>query len=220
MADEPRLSRRDLFLAPWRRERPAPAPHAPHAPQARPAAAPAPGHAGPARVPLPVHRPPGATDEAAFLAGCTRCNACTQACPHDAIVAAPDRFRAAAGTPMIDPYTAACAMCPDAPCIAACEPGVLRPDAPRKMGVATIRPFDCLAHSGSFCTVCAERCPVPGAIRVERGRPSIDPDACTGCGTCAWVCPAPTNAVIVMPLADRPRPDSEAPGPGAPSRDA
>ncbi len=155
------------------------------------------------RVVLPIHRPPGAVDEASFLAGCTRCDACVRACPVGAIVHAPGRFREAAGTPMIDAHVTACVMCEDAPCIAACEPGVLRADQPRKMGVAWIQPMACLAHAGTFCTVCAERCPVKGAITLSAGKPTIHADVCTGCGVCHVVCPAPVNAVVVMPLADR-----------------
>jgi len=105
---------------------------------------------------------------------------------------------------MIEPHTTACIMCPDTPCITACKPGVLRADQPLKMGVAWIQTMACLAHTGSFCTVCSERCPVPGAIQVSAGKPRIREDICTGCGVCASVCPAPSNAVVVMPLADRP----------------
>lgn len=152
---------------------------------------------------LPIHRPPGAVPEAKFLELCTRCNACAEACPAASIVAAPSRFRQAAETPMIDPYAAACIMCDDAPCIRACEPGALRDDAPRKMGVAWIQPEACLAHVGSFCSVCVEQCPVNNAISVAAGRPSISPELCTGCGVCAAVCPAPERAVVILPLADR-----------------
>ncbi|MCC6358965.1 MAG: 4Fe-4S dicluster domain-containing protein [Phycisphaerales bacterium] len=153
---------------------------------------------------LPIHRPPGAVNEAAFLAGCTRCNDCITACPVHAIVLAPARFRHAAGTPMIDPYSAACVMCSDTPCISVCQPGVLRADRPLKMGVAYVERAACLAYTGSFCTVCAERCPVPGAIELSQGKPTIRAERCTGCGVCAEVCPAPANAIVVMPLADRP----------------
>lgn len=159
---------------------------------------------GARRVHLPIHRPPGAVNESAFLAGCTRCDACIAACPVGAIVRAPSRFREAAGTPMIDPYASACVMCEDTPCITACEPAVLRAEQPRKMGVAWIQAEACLAYTGSFCTVCAERCPVPGTITLHAGKPRINPDPCTGCGVCLAVCPAPVNAVVVMPLADRP----------------
>lgn len=156
------------------------------------------------RFALPIHRPPGAIDEVSFLSGCTRCNDCITACPVSAIVHAPARFREAAGTPMIDLQSSACIMCEDTPCITACKPGVLRADQPRKMGVAWIQTMACLAHTGSFCSVCSERCPVPGAIEVKAGKPRIREDLCTGCGVCAGVCPAPTNAIVVMPLADRP----------------
>jgi ferredoxin-type protein NapG len=187
MADDPKLSRRDFFRGrlPAQTPQPAPAPTSPR------------------RIALPIHRPPGSVDEAAFLAGCTRCGECITACPVGAITLAPAQFRHAAGTPMIDPYAAACVMCPDTPCIAACEPGVLRADRSQRMGVAYIEKMACLAHTGSFCSVCSERCPVPGAIEVANGRPRIREDVCTGCGVCAFVCPAPTNAVVVLPLADR-----------------
>lgn len=167
---------------------------------------PSPAKAAPTgrRFSLPIHRPPGAIDERSFLTGCTRCGDCISACPVHTIVVAPERFREAAGTPMIDSTIAGCVMCEDTPCITACKPGVLRADRPKKMGVAWIQTIACLAHSGSFCSVCSERCPVENAIEVVAGKPRIREDVCTGCGVCAAVCPAPTNAVIVMPLADRP----------------
>ena len=163
------------------------------------------------RFVLPIHRPPGAVDELSFLSGCTRCNECVKACPVSAIVHAPARFREAAGTPMIDPHTSACVMCEDTPCITSCKPGVLRADQPKKRGVAWIQTMACLAHTGSFCTVCSERCPVPGAIEVAMGKPRILENECTGCGVCAAVCPAPVNAIVVMPLADRVMTDRTAP---------
>lgn len=67
--------------------------------------------------------------------------------------------------------------------------GVTRPVE----GVVRIREADCLGHT-SFCSVCSERCPVPGAIVIDLGRPRVDPTHCTGCGVCVGVCPAPINA--------------------------
>jgi MauM/NapG family ferredoxin protein len=169
---------------------------------------PMPAHESPRyRQSFPVLRPPGAIEEESFLDGCTKCNACVEACPHDAITQAPLRFRRAAGTPMIDPIKSPCRMCEDFPCIAACEPSVLRMAMPKKMGVARIDIFTCLAHTGSFCTVCSEHCPVDGAIEVTNGMPRIIEETCTGCGVCQHVCPAPANAVVLMPLAERPLPD-------------
>jgi ferredoxin-type protein NapG len=150
-----------------------------------------------------VLRPPGAIDEESFLAACTRCSACVTACPHDAVTLAPPRLRGAAGTPTIDPLRAPCRMCPDTPCITACEPRALRPDQPLKMGTAVISPLTCLAHQNSPCSACVEHCPVPGALSLVDGRPAVNADACTGCGVCQYVCPAPQNAVLILPLKDR-----------------
>ncbi len=58
----------------------------------------------------------------------------------------------------------------------------------------------------SFCSVCTERCPVPGAMKKERGLPMVVPDVCTGCGICQEVCPAPRNAVLMMTRRTAPAP--------------
>lgn len=167
------------------------------------------GPAPPARLArpaafVPVLRPPGAVPEADFLAGCTRCGDCIRACPHRAIILAPERLRGAGGTPIIDPAAQPCLMCPDTPCITACAPMVLRrpDDEPiPPIGTARIATVDCLAHQGTTCTTCSERCPVEGAIVLTGGRPQVDPGRCTGCGICHHVCPAPRNAVLVLPKA-------------------
>lgn len=149
---------------------------------------------------IPVFRPPGAIEESQFLAGCTRCNACAAACPHQAIVQAPNRLRGLQGTPILDPDSQPCLMCEDTPCISACEPGVLSNAAPKIMGTARVTEHLCLAHHGTICTVCSERCPVEGAIEVADGKPTIAGDVCTGCGVCRYVCPAPENAILLMPM--------------------
>jgi NAD-dependent dihydropyrimidine dehydrogenase PreA subunit len=151
-----------------------------------------------------VLRPPKAIEEHAFLAGCTRCNACVAACPPKAIVLAPERFRAAAGTPMIDPHRQPCLLCDGLPCVQACEPGVLARDLPVAMGRAAILPPQCLNRLGTTCTVCAERCPVPGALTMRGGMPVVDDATCTGCGVCHFACPAPTPAILILAALDRP----------------
>jgi ferredoxin-type protein NapG len=153
---------------------------------------------------FPVLRPPGAVAEDEFLAGCTRCEACIKACPTQSIIQAPARFRRAAGSPMIDPIQQPCWMCADFPCIAACEPRVLQFALSKRMATARIESFSCLAWQGSFCTVCSEQCPVPGAIVLEANKPRIVEQVCTGCGVCQHVCPAPENAILLLPLPDRP----------------
>ena len=75
--------------------------------------------------------------------------------------------------------------------------------------VAVIQGRHCIALT-SFCAVCVERCPVPGALRVTNGMPSVVPEACTGCGICHEVCPAPANAVLLLPRRGTPRPTTTA----------
>jgi ferredoxin-type protein NapG len=155
---------------------------------------------------IPVLRPPGAIDEQSFLAGCTRCELCIQACPHDAIVHAPAQLREAAGTPMIDADRQPCLMCADFPCISACEPKVLSAFIPPLMGTAKITEHLCLPHHGTSCTVCSEQCPVENAIEIRAGKPTVNEATCTGCGVCRSVCPAPENAILLMPMFLRPAP--------------
>ncbi len=63
--------------------------------------------------------------------------------------------------------------------------------------VAVIAGRHCLAYQGSFCSTCRERCPIEGAIVIERGLPRVMPALCDGCGICHDLCPAPTNAILM-----------------------
>ena len=73
---------------------------------------------------------------------------------------------------------------------------------PPGFGVEVQR-WRCMALS-SFCSVCTERCPVPGALSLVEGFPVVQP-SCNGCGQCIRVCPAPINAFQLVP---RPTPQS------------
>lgn len=66
--------------------------------------------------------------------------------------------------------------------------------------VAVIAGRHCLAYQGTFCSTCRERCPVAGAIVVERGMPRVVADRCNGCRICHDVCPAPINAIRLVPF--------------------
>ena len=81
--------------------------------------------------------------------------------------------------------------------------GAQRPPEPvssdAKQQVAVIQGRYCLAYQKSFCTTCYERCPVSGAIEIRQAMPSVVTDLCTGCGICHEVCPAPRNAVLMLP---------------------
>ena len=148
---------------------------------------------------IPLLRPPGAVAERTFLARCTQGGACIEACPHGSLRPAPLRYRESAGTPYLDPLQQPCWLCEDLPCIAACPTGALHLDGDR-MGLARIEALHCLNQQGMLCESCLERCPVPGALLQQAGGPPrVDEALCTGCGVCQHVCPAPQNAVILLP---------------------
>ncbi len=140
-------------------------------------------------------RPPGALDELDFLTHCTRCGACADACPHDAILTLEGGVAGLHhGTPHLDPARRPCHLCEDLPCIAACPEGALLPTSPAdvRLALARIHRQTCLAWAGDPCEACIHACPWPGdAIYAEVGTDHvfIDPDRCTGCGLCALHCP-------------------------------
>lgn len=160
----------------------------------------------PPYIPL-IHRPPGAIEELAFVAQCTKCDACIRDCPVDAIVHTPSSFAKAAGTPMIEPINAPCVMCEDRACITACQTegsGVLTPLLPETMGVARVMKAACLNFLGDPCSVCIDECPVPGAIDMHNDTPRVHAETCTGCGLCANKCPATPRALAIIPTKTRP----------------
>lgn len=147
-----------------------------------------------AEAPRPWVRPPGALPEAEFRKVCTQCTDCQQACPYQSIRRLGPEWGPDAGTPAIIPTESPCYLCPDMPCIAACEPRALIPTLRGEidMGLAVIDMPGCYAVQGQPCDYCATRCPIgPSAIRFDTHRaPVVDPEGCTGCGVCAYLCPA------------------------------
>lgn len=139
-------------------------------------------------------RPPGALPEMGFLAACTRCGACGEACPPHAIVTVPGEGGLAAGTPYLDPYKEPCIGCPTMPCVAACPTGALTPP-PRgwtdyRLAVLEFLPEHCITFKGTPCRICAEVCPVgEQALAIdEAGHPVLRLEGCIGCGACVRSC--------------------------------
>ena len=152
-------------------------------------------------------RPPFAVAEAEFLLGCTRCGKCAEVCLHDVIFELPGNLgRQVAGTPAMDLRHRGCHMCADWPCLAACEPKVLKrsepkedsPPAPLKLAVLQIDERTCLPYLGSECGACAHACPVPGALEWEDGvGPVIVQKICTGCALCREACILEPKAIEI-----------------------
>jgi ferredoxin-type protein NapG len=165
-----------------------------------------------APLPRPLHRPPHAINELAFVAQCTRCDACVDSCPPGAIAHAPESAGKAAQTPIIKPLEAPCVMCADTPCVTACQgdgSGVLTLQVSPRMGVARLLKPRCLAHNGHPCSDCVSACPVPGAIELRAGTPRVNTNICTGCGACAHACPVPATVIIIDVEEDRPFPPDQ-----------
>jgi ferredoxin-type protein NapG len=145
-------------------------------------------------------RPPGALPEEDFLSACTRCDACFDACPVDAIVPVPDG-RVDAGTPRILAAEAACAVCSDFRCSTVCEPGALLPIhalSEIEMGLARVDPQHCVTFHGQACDACVTACPTqPPAVNLVDGHPSVDVRTCIGCGLCEQLCPVAPKAIQV-----------------------
>ncbi|HJP20947.1 MAG TPA: hypothetical protein QF861_05230 [Alphaproteobacteria bacterium] len=158
-------------------------------------------------------RPPFAIDEPQFLAHCTRCDKCLEACSYGVLFKlSPDHGIAAAGTPAMNLLHRGCHMCQDWPCVSACEPAALvLPDAaegapviPPKLAVATIDVRSCLPYLGPECGACVDSCPVEGALEWQGGlKPVVNQDLCTGCALCREACIVDPKAVgIAVFIAD------------------
>lgn len=166
--------------------------------------------------PLPLLRPPGAGAPEHFAARCVRCGRCLEACPYQAIHAAPLNAGREASTPYVNARAQACRLCVEFPCAAVCPTGALEVPAERRgagMGVAVINEDTCLSFQGMRCEVCYRACPlIDEAITIDyRPRegddihavfaPQVVSDVCPGCGLCEQRCPAsdPAPAIVVVP---------------------
>ena len=149
-------------------------------------------------------RPPGALAEPAFLAACTRCGYCSEACPVHAVVPAPTSAGLAAGTPIIEPLQQPCIACEGQFCASVCPTGalVLPADgwATERLGELALDADRCIAFQGIECGVCARSCPVgPEALDLDdAGRPVLL-SGCVGCGVCVRACvTSPSSLALTL----------------------
>jgi ferredoxin-type protein NapF len=144
-------------------------------------------------------RPPGALDEPEFLASCSRCLRCLDACAPLAIKPA-SVFSGFAnlGTPVLE--TNKCILCME--CIRAC-PTLSLSKIPKDevfLGTAVIIKDVCLAwRKTRRCRECEKACK-PEAIVMEEGRyPVVLAEKCNGCGICMRRCPTEPKSIYISP---------------------
>ena len=144
-------------------------------------------------------RPPGALPEKEFLAACSRCDACIEACPHGSIGRMPPGTGVFAGTPAMNTQRVACHLCEDQPCVTACEDGALSPVPWEAVffGLAVVNTSTCFVFKGPECGACRPACPLK-AIRLEACRPIVDDEICNGCGLCREACPVWDKAIDIV----------------------
>jgi ferredoxin-type protein NapG len=139
-------------------------------------------------------RPPGALPEIGFLAACTRCGACLDACPPHALMRVPSDGGLAAGTPYLEPGVEPCIACSTMPCASACPTAALSvpPNgwSGYRLGNLEFQPDRCITFRGTACRVCADACPMGEAALAidEAGHPVLRREGCVGCGVCVHAC--------------------------------
>jgi len=145
-------------------------------------------------------RPPGASPESQFVKDCTGCGECTKACPENAILPLGPAYGDADKTPAILPSAQPCRLCPDQPCVTACEPGALRavPFEETRMGSLKIASERCWAAMGQPCDYCVTACPLsPPALQETSEGVAFVEDRCIGCGLCLYYCTATPRAIEI-----------------------
>ena len=149
-------------------------------------------------------RPPGALeDESLFLETCTRCHACMNACPFDIIQITGPLTGDAEGTPVLKLNQNPCHWCSTMDCIHACPSDALSmPDNGnvKAIGKVWLEQDACLNTDGIFCDTCVMYCPSDvQAIKMKNNFPSLDENACVGCGLCVYYCEATPKALHWYP---------------------
>lgn len=141
---------------------------------------------------LGIVRPPGAQVEVEFLASCTRCTKCADACPEQCILFFGPEAGVLQGTPYIQPDVRGCTLCLD--CGPACPTeslAVLEQKEQVSMGRAVVDERLCVSYNGTgVCGACHTICPLRNRAIIQdyRNRPIVDVEHCTGCGLCEDVC--------------------------------
>jgi ferredoxin-type protein NapF len=130
-------------------------------------------------------RPPWARPEGEFIAACTQCGACIEACPTGVLVEGRARL------PAIRFEKADCTFC--GACATACPVDCFDTAREEPWTIRAHIGESCIETRGVACRMCEDVCDQK-AIRM---RPrlgggcatSVSHELCTGCGTCSGICP-------------------------------
>ncbi len=138
-------------------------------------------------------RPPWALPETRFLATCTQCNACVDACEEKIIRNGSGNY------PVVDFASGECTFCQA--CVTACTfEALANPEENTPWHHVATANDNCLADNGIACQSCQDSCDVRAIGFTPRigapSRPVFSAEDCTGCGACVAVCPS--NAILFV----------------------
>lgn len=125
--------------------------------------------------------PPGAVPEAQFIAQCTQCSQCIDACPMGILTRHED------GYPQLVIEYASCDGC--GLCITACSSDALHVQSRFDTGLRPVFSNSACVSSVRQCKQCIDVCPQQACFIDEAGQISTDNGRCDGCGECVVQCP-------------------------------
>jgi len=154
-----------------------------------------------------VIRPPGALEEAKFVAACVRCGKCVQACPTGGLQpalleAGVEGLLTPRLVPRIGPCQEDCVLCGQVCPTGAIGQLTVEEKRITRIGLAGIDRQRCLWWTeGATCLVCSQVCPYE-AIEFrwmkDGNYPIVKERQCVGCGICEYQCPVEGPAAITV----------------------
>ena len=132
------------------------------------------------------NRLPWVNENLVFTDLCTRCDKCIKACPTKIIK------RGDGGFPEIDFTIDECLLCKD--CVNICDIDLFDLDKEAPWKIKATIDQGCLNSKNVYCRSCSDACEIEAISFVFTSTiftsPTINNDACTGCGACVSSCPS------------------------------